>query len=123
MDLGLDFVEEFNVKGGGKESKEFYEQAIYFAMDQVRRVPGVEALRIARHDFYYSPSTQLALYLRVCRYHVKPGTTRARRKLHPHDVTNGLLICSTLTLQSACSALLTQYPNAVFACGIGMLIH
>lgn len=103
------------------ENTPYYEQAVYFAMEQVRRTEGVIQLRIGRHDFYYLPEIELGLFLRLCRYSTEQGVTS--RNVHPHDLTNGLLATSTITVQAACGAFLTEYPKATLACGIGSRLH
>lgn len=114
------FIESFNDKGG-LNSNILYEQAIYYAMEEVRRTPGVQVLRIGRHDFYFLPSIQLGIFVRVCRFKSVPRGHN--RQEHPFDMTNGLLACSTEDAKAACGALLQEHPNATFVCGIGNRSH
>lgn len=115
------FIEQFNQMGGQNGNTPYYEQAVYFAMEEVRRTNGVTQLRVGRHDFYYLPEIELGLFLRLCRYSTEQGVTN--RIVHPHDLTNGLLATSTITVQAACGAFLRAHPNATLACGIGSRRH
>lgn len=115
------FIEEFNRRGGNKNNPVvYYEQAVYFAMDEVRLTTGVVQLRVGRHDFYYSATNQLGLFLRACRLNSTSRNTN--RRAHPHDLTNGMLACSTADVQAACGAFLSEYPSATFVCAIGVFV-
>lgn len=115
------FIEEFNSRGG-HNADPFYEQAIYSGMDEVRRLPGVQQLRVGRHDFYYSAVTKLGLFLRVCRYDSVSRNT-INRRTHPHDTANGLLACSIDDTIAVCGALLNLHPDSTFVCAIGNRAH
>lgn len=122
------FIEEFNSIGGPSATYPFYEQAVYFAIDQVRRAPNVEYTRIGRHDFYRSENG-LGLFNRICR--IKSRSRRAgrrsrqrgSRRQHDHDLGNGLLVCTTEDVKAACGAYLEQFPDGTFVCAAGSRVH
>lgn len=118
------FIEDFN-RTFGPDAEQLYEQSVYFALDKVRRAPGVEYIRIGRHDFYHS-SIGLGLYHRIGRFESRPRSQKRQslaRRPHDHDLGNGLLVCSTEDIKAASGAYLEQYPNGSFVCAIGSRTH